>query len=71
MTRLNYTPKIRTLKIQEKGDFYAKKYYNKNTALEIKLSGQWLYGAGFLPEESVTVENPSQGLLIIRLTKKD
>jgi hypothetical protein len=55
---------IRSLKIQEVGDFRLKK-----TKPTIILSGKWLANAGFPPNERVTVNTNKSGELIITLEK--
>jgi len=53
--------KERILKVQEVGDFYAKK-----TKPSLLLSGKWMIEAGINPNRKVIVTNPEPGVLIIK-----
>ena len=55
-------PCPRVLKIEEVGDFY-----RNRTNSQIRLKGKWLAQAGMLPNRYVQVENPQNGVLVIRL----
>jgi hypothetical protein len=55
---------VRSLKIQEVGDFYRKK-----TKPTLILSGKWLKEAGFLPNTRVQVTSNKCGELVITLEK--
>jgi hypothetical protein len=56
----------RNLKIQRKGDFYAKKTYP-----EIKLAGHWLREEAGIPEEGrVKITLVSPGKLMIELEEQ-
>jgi len=56
---------VRSLKINEVGDFYQKK-----TKPTIVLSGKWLKEAGFAPNGRVTVSSNKYGELIITVKEK-
>jgi len=53
--------KERILKVQEVGDFYAKK-----TKPSLLLSGKWMIEAGINPNRKVIITNPEPGVLIIK-----
>ncbi len=53
---------IKTLKIEEVGDFFLRK-----TGPRIRLAGQWLERAGFKAGNRVEVESPIAGVLTLRL----
>jgi len=57
---------IRSLKINEVGDFFAKK-----TKPTIILSGKWLKEAGFPPNARVQVISNKTGELVITLEKSN
>jgi hypothetical protein len=55
-------PNIRVLKVEEIGDFWAKR-----TMPSIRLQGKWMLRAGVLPNRHVQIINPSPGVLLIQL----
>jgi hypothetical protein len=52
----------RVLKVEEIGDFWAKR-----TMPSIRLQGMWMLRAGLLPNRHVQITNPSPGILLIQL----
>jgi hypothetical protein len=58
----NSAPKTRVLKVSETGDFY-----HKHTCPYLRLMGVWLIKAGILANRHVQIDNPSPGMLVIRL----
>ncbi len=54
--------KARRLKVCPTGDFW-----KGESIPQIRLQGKWLADAGIAPESHVRVENPTPGVLVIRL----
>jgi hypothetical protein len=54
--------KPRILKVAEVGDFWRHK-----TKPQLRLQGIWLAKAGISANRHVRIENPHQGILVIRL----
>lgn len=52
----------RTLKIEERGDFHAKR-----TIPTVRLKGKWLQAAGFPPGQRVTLTVRALGVLELRV----
>ena len=61
---MDNTIEPRTLKVEEIGDFW-----RGRTRPRIRLKGKWLAEAGIQPNNYVSIENPEQGRLIIKLER--
>lgn len=60
------TDNLRTLKIQDVGDFHTKKMKP-----QILLAGQWLLEHGFEPSGYVDVSCPTPGTLVLCVKEKN
>jgi antitoxin component of MazEF toxin-antitoxin module len=56
---------MRTLKIQDVGDFY-----KGNVIPAIRLRGKWLTAAGLNAGSEVEISNPEKGKLIIQIKER-